>query len=212
MSQPEPKRVKTDEPAYELIYWPGIPGRGEIIRVLFEEAGVPYKDIAKEQDEGAAISTVLALPDADARHPVFACPALRHGDLVLSQTANILLYLAPKLGLAPSEVGSSAATFELNQIVMTILNAFVDEVHDTHHPIAVSLHYEDQKPEALRRGKAFVEERLPKFLAYLQRVVDANSETEEPWLYGSALTYADLVLFQVFVTLFGGRGTECEHC
>lgn len=195
MSEPETKRVKTDKPPYELIYWPGLPGRGEPIRLLFEEAGVPYTDTAKEQDEGEAVSTVLALTSADGGEPVFAVPALRHGDLLLSQTSNILMYLAPKLDLAPSEVGSPA-TFQLNQIVITIMNGLVEELHDTHHPISVSLTYEDQKPEGLRRGKVFVEERLPKFLAYIQRVIDANSDTDEPWLYGSTLTYADLVLFQ----------------
>lgn len=197
MSEPETKRVKTD-PSYELIYWPEIPGRAEFIRLLFEEADVPYKDVAKNEDQGATVDTVLSLPSADPRQPVFAVPALRHGDLLLSQTPNILLYLAPKLGLGPSEAGGmTAATFQLNQIVLTLLNGFVEEAHDTHHPISMSLAYEDQKPEALRRSKAFIDERLQKFFAYAQRVVDANSDTDEPWLYGSTLTYADLVLFQV---------------
>lgn len=29
----------------ELYYWPGIPGRGEFVRLVLEEAGVPYVDV-----------------------------------------------------------------------------------------------------------------------------------------------------------------------
>lgn len=45
------KKARTD-PAYELLYWPGIPGRGEFIRLAFEAAGVPYKDTANEVEDG----------------------------------------------------------------------------------------------------------------------------------------------------------------
>ncbi|KAK5994602.1 Glutathione S-transferase-like protein [Cladobotryum mycophilum] len=195
MAQPETKRVKTDEVPYELIYWPGLPGRGEPIRLLFEEAGVPYMDHAKTD---AAAKKVLALMGADhlgdASNPaIFAPPALKHGDLLISQTPNIMMYLAPKLGLAPA---SGDAIYYLNQIVLTIIDGLLNEVHETHHPVATSIYYEDQKPEAKRRSKSFIEERLPKYLRYLQRVLDGEASGEGPWLYGGQLTYADLVLFQ----------------
>ncbi|POR34276.1 Glutathione S-transferase [Tolypocladium paradoxum] len=198
MSTPDTKRLKTNDDApYELVYWPGIPGRGELIRLLFEEAGVPYNDTAKTAGS-KAVPTVLGYmsPDntGDATNPpVFAPPVLKHGDLILNQTPNILLYLAPKLGLAPTE---GDAVFHLNGIVLTILDGFVGEVHETHHPIATSLAYEDQKPEAKKRSERFVNERLPKYLGYVQRVFDAKTSGHGPWLYGDKLSYADLVLFQ----------------
>ena len=34
-------------PKYELYYWPGIQGRGEFVRLAFEDAGVPYADVAR---------------------------------------------------------------------------------------------------------------------------------------------------------------------
>ncbi|KAK2590075.1 hypothetical protein QQS21_012248 [Conoideocrella luteorostrata] len=193
MAEPNTKRVKTE---YELIYWPKVPGRGEFVRLLFEDAGVPYVDISKSESE--AVPNVLGLmaPDnkGDSNNPPsFACPALKHGDLVLSQTPNILLYLAPKLGLAPTE---GNGIYQLNQIVLTILDGLSNEPHETHHPIAASAYYEDQKPEAKKRAKSFIEERLPKYLAYLQRVLDGEASGDGPWLYGGKLTYADLVLFQ----------------
>lgn len=198
MSEPETKRVKTNDDApYELFYWPKIPGRGEFVRLLFEEAGVPYVDTAKS--EGDAVPAILNLmaPDNkgdETNPPSFACPALKHGDLHLSQTPNILLYLGPKLGLAPTE---GNGIYHINQIVLTILDAFSNEVHETHHPVSVSAYYETQIPEAKRRAKSFTEERLPKFLAYVQRVLDGKASGDGPWLYGGKLTYADLVLFQV---------------
>lgn len=202
MAEAETKRVKTEDAPYELIYWPKIPGRGEFIRLLFEEAGVPYMDTAKQESQ--AVPRVLGLVGADSKGdknnaPVFACPALVHGDVTLSQTPNILLYLAPKLGLAPAE---GNGVYQLNQIVLTILDFLSNEVHETHHPVAVSAYYDDQKPEAKKRAKSFTQERLPKFLAYLQRVLDGEASGDGPWLHGGKLTYADLVLFQ------GIHGTE----
>jgi hypothetical protein len=37
---------------YELLYWPGIPGRGEFIRLVFEAASVSYKDVSNEENGG----------------------------------------------------------------------------------------------------------------------------------------------------------------
>ncbi|RSL54481.1 hypothetical protein CEP53_007423 [Fusarium sp. AF-6] len=181
---------------YELFYWPGFPGRGEFIRLLFEEADVPYSDIAKTPDK--AMPTVMGLISTenlgdDHNPPPLAPPMLKHGDLVIHQLPNILLYLAPKLGLAPKE---GDAVYHLNQISLTMLDGFLIEIHETHHPIAISLYYEDQKEEAKRRSKYFIKDRLPKYFGYMQRVLEAKTSGQGPWLYGDSLTYVDLVLFQ----------------
>lgn len=194
MGEPEAKRVKT-EPEYELTYWPGIPGRGEVVRLLFEETGTPYIDVAKGKK---AVDAVCAYSDLknvgdDKNPPKFAPPVLKHGELVINQLPNILLYLAPRLGLGPS---SGDGVYHLNEIALTILDGFLNEVHETHHPVGTAAYYEDQKDEAKTRSKAFREERLPKFLKYVQRVLDGERSGEGGWLYGE-LTYVDLVLFQV---------------
>lgn len=196
MSAPESKRVKTDEAPYELIYWPALPGRGEFIRLLFEEAGESYIDKAKQDPENVVQEVLgfMGSTDTGNNPAVFASPILRHGDLLLSQTPAILQYLAPRLGLSPKE---GNGVHHLNAIVLTLIDGFVTELHDTHHPIAVSQTYEDQKPEAKKRAKAFIDERIPKFLGYAQRVLDSKSSGNGPWLYGDNLTYADIVLFQV---------------
>src|SRR5436189_253847 len=83
-----------------------------------------------------------------------------------------------------------------SQIQLTLAD-FVGEIHDTHHPIAGSLYYEDQKKEAKRRARAFVKERMPKYLGWLEDVLARNRKSEGRWLVGRDRTYVDLSAFQV---------------
>jgi len=179
---------------YELHYWPSIPGRGEFVRLALEAAGAPYVDVARgPQDKGQGTPTMLGMMnDRASRHPPFAPPFLKDGDFVVGQTTAILQYLAPTLKLvARSE---QARTWTL-QIQLTIAD-IVAEAHDTHHPIATSLYYEDQKPEALRRAKDFRANRIPKFMNWFERVLKQNPAGDR-YLVGNRLSYADLSLFQL---------------
>ncbi len=177
--------------AYELFYWPGIQGRGEFVRLALEEAGVAYVDVAREPGGMARMLAAMDGPD----HPPFAPPFLRANGLTIGQTANILLYLGQHHGLAP---GDEAGGLWVHQLQLTIAD-LVAEAHDTHHPIATSLYYEDQRPEAKRRAADFIETRLPKFLGYFSRLL-SNPEPRD-WLVGDKPTYADLSLFQVVAGL-----------
>src|SRR5829696_5828737 len=77
--------------AYELYYWPTIQGCGEFVRLALEEAGAPYVDVARQRGQG--VRALLALLDGeDARAP-FAPPFLKHDELLIGQTAAILLYV-----------------------------------------------------------------------------------------------------------------------
>jgi glutathione S-transferase len=149
---------------YELYYWPSIQGRGEFVRLALEDAGAAYRNRVPERNPLA-----------------FAPPYLGAGKLVIPQTANILLYLGPRLGLAPK---NEATQVRLHGLQLTIAD-WLAEVHDTHHPIAASLYYEEQKPEALRRARIFLAERLPKFMRYFERAVDER------------FSYVHLSLFQM---------------
>ena len=175
----------------ELYYWPTIQGRGEFVRLLLEEAGADYVDVARTKGGMAAMSRFLEGEEPGALP--FAPPFVKVGDAVVSQTANILAYLAPRLGLVPDD---EALRAEADQIQLTIAD-FVGEVHDTHHPIAGSLYYEDQKKEAKRRAQEFAKERMPKYLGWLEEVLARNAKSEGRWLVGRDLTYADLSVFQV---------------
>ncbi|KAF3760342.1 glutathione S-transferase [Cryphonectria parasitica EP155] len=194
------KRQKSSKDTpYNLIYWPGIPGRGEHIRLALEEAGADYTDTAHQKD---GVNEVLSRIDDshtgdDLNPPLLAPPMLKHGDLVINQTPNILLYLGPKLGLAPKPGDEDEdGIFVVNELTLTALDGLSNEPHDCHHPIASSLYYEDQKEESLRKSKDYIANRLPKFLGYFNRVLKSKASGDGPWLYSGKLTYADLVLFQ----------------
>ncbi|MES1164594.1 MAG: glutathione S-transferase [Verrucomicrobiota bacterium] len=190
----------TDDGAeYELFYWPSIQGRGEFVRLALEAASAPYLDVARmPAGEGGGVKVLQALlASPTGGGPFFAPPVLRHGAVTLSQTAAILQYLGPRLRLVPDD---DASRLRAHHLQLTIAD-FVLEAHDTHHPIASSLYYEDQKPEAARRAHAFVQSRLPKYLGYFERVVESNAANAAPHAVGAALSYVDLSLFQVMAGL-----------
>ncbi|MDE2364912.1 MAG: glutathione S-transferase [Hyphomicrobiales bacterium] len=175
--------------AYELFYWPQIPGRGEFVRLALEEAGADYVDVCRVKGRGTR-AMMTAMYGKDVARPPFAAPFLRDGEVVIGQTANILLYLGGRLKLAPRDEAGKLWT---HQIQLTIADCAA-EAHDTHHPIAVELYYEDQKPEAKRRAKSFREERIPKFLDWFEAILDRNP-SGPAHLVGRKLTYADLSLY-----------------
>jgi glutathione S-transferase len=193
------KRQKSSKDVpYELIYWPGIPGRGEHIRLLLEEAGAEYTDAAHEKD---GIKKVLAAIDAkstgdELNPPTCAPPILKHGDLKITQTPNILLYLGPRLGLVPSTEEDEDAIYKINELTLTALDGLSNEPHDCHHPVATGAYYEDQKEESKRKSADYIANRLPKFLGYFERVLVGEASKGGKYLYGGKLSYADLVLFQ----------------
>jgi glutathione S-transferase len=178
---------------YELYYWPGIPGRGEFVRLALEAAGAPYIDVARERGEGRGVAAMTKiLRGGDHALAPFAPPFLKDGDLIVSQVANILLHLGPKLGLAPRP----KALIPFGHGVQLTIADCVAEAHDTHHPIANELYYEDQKKEAKARATAFLDHRVPKFLGYFEGVLTRNPAGPRHSV-GGALTTVDLSLFQL---------------
>jgi glutathione S-transferase len=173
---------------YELYYWPSIQGRGEFVRLALEDAGADYMDIARLPRGMAAMMRLLE--SRSVKQPPFAPPFLKAGKLVIAQTANILFFLGPRLGLAPK---NEARRLWAHQLQLTISD-WAAEVHDTHHPIAGSLYYEDQKREAKRRAANFTAERLPKFLDYFEEALKRNGGKH---FVGKAVSYVDLSLFQM---------------
>jgi glutathione S-transferase len=183
---------------YELHYWPGIQGRGEFVRLALEEAGAEYRDVALVPDaEGGGVAAMMKYLDGpEVARPPFAPPFLKAGRRLIGQTANILLFLGPRLGLVPRD---QAGRLWTHQLQLTLAD-FIVEIHDTHHPIGGGLYYEEQKPEAGRRSRDFLANRLPKFLGYFERVIERNPDSDK-WLVGKRLSYADLSMAQVLAGL-----------
>jgi glutathione S-transferase len=174
--------------AYQLYYWAEIQGRGEFIRLALEEAGADYVDVAREKGNGALMKL---WEDRKAETPAFAPPFLVDGKRLLAQSANILLHLGDRHGLAPK---TDAGRLWVNQIQLTIADLVV-EAHDTHHPLGAHLYYEDQKPEAKRRADWFRSDRLGRFLGWFETILARNPKGPK-FLVGARLSYADLSLFQ----------------
>jgi len=172
---------------YELYYWPTIQGRGEYVRLALEEAGADYADVARGERGVAAMTRMM---EARGGTPPFAPPFLKAGKLVIGQTANILLYLGSRHGLAPK---GEAGRLWVHQLQLTVAD-LVLEIHDTHHPLGPTLYYEDQRAPAKKRSEEFWNERVPKYLGYFERLLKSSGGA---WLTGRRLTYADLSLFQI---------------
>src|SRR5712672_4125670 len=175
---------------YQLYYWPMIQGRGEYIRLALEDAGAAYDDVAREPSGMAAMSRMMEQGDK----PPFAPPFLKAGKLVIGQTANILLYLGSRHRLAPK---AEAGRLWVHQLQLIIAD-FVVEVHDTHHPIGVSLYYEDQRQPAKKRTEEFWKARAPKYLGYFEGLLQDDGSS---YLIGRRATYVDLSLFQIVAGL-----------
>ncbi|MBE1160332.1 glutathione S-transferase [Dyella acidiphila] len=171
---------------YELYYWTGIQGRGEFVRLALEDAGADYIDVARERGDNAMLSFLQGM---QAGALPFAPPFLKAGRLVIAQTALILAYLGPRLGLVPEGSGAEIYAQQLQQTITD----FVAEVHDTHHPLVLSEYYEQQRPAARKRTQAFLDERLPKFLGYFEDVIARGNGRQAL----SRHSYVDLSLFQL---------------
>jgi glutathione S-transferase len=176
---------------YELHYWPTIQGRGEYVRLALEDAGARYRDVARGPEVEGGGERALMSRMHKAEHPSFAPPFLVDGDMVIGQTANILLHLGPKLALAPED---EAGRLWVNQMQLTIAD-LVAEAHDTHHPIDMGAYYEDQQAAAIERAAAFRKDRIPKYLGWFETIL--KGQGDDAWLTGDDVTYADLSLFQV---------------
>ena len=172
---------------YDLYYWPTIQGRGEFVRLALEEAGADYRDVARRS--GSGMAAMMKLIDGAGDTPPFAPPILKAGSLLIAQTANILLYLGRRHGLAPK---AEAGRLWVHQLQLTVTD-LVAEIHDTHHPLGTSLYYEDQKAAAKKRAAEFWSARAPKYLGYFEGLMSGDVA----YLTGRKLTYADLSLFQI---------------
>ncbi|HEY7319813.1 MAG TPA: glutathione S-transferase family protein [Candidatus Binatia bacterium] len=175
---------------YELYYQPAIQGRGEFVRLALEDAGADYIDVARDPNFGRP-GIMKVLEDPSLEHPPFAPPFLRAGKLLISQTAAILQFLAPRHNLAPK---SEASRVWANQLQLTIAD-WLYETGQTHHPIANVLYYEEQTAEAKKRAAHFTANRIPKFLGYFEKILKLNSNGD--FIFGKTVSYVDLSLFQM---------------
>jgi len=169
-----------------LWYWPSIPGRGEFVRLALAAGGIVWHDSARELGAGALVEDMAQ----DRATPPFAPPYLEIDGLTIAQTGAILAYLGEAHGLAPADPASRWFALQLQLTIADV----VAEAHDVHHPVGISLYYEDQIAEAKRAAEGFRAERIPKFLGYFEQVL---ARMGTGWLTGLRWSYVDLSLFHL---------------
>lgn len=174
---------------YQLIYWPGLPGRAEYVRLILEFLSLDYLEVSRlTEEEGGGSPAVIKIRNYEHKNTGFAPPYLRDGNLLLAQSVNISEYLAMKHGLVSKDEKNRAIA---RQYALTIADV-TNEVHDTHHPLDMGDYYENQKEAALIRANAFIKVRLPRFITYFDHILTQNNGT-----LGPGFSYADLHLFHL---------------
>ena len=155
---------------------------------------MPYRDMARlPEAEGGGVRAMQAFLAGRPGYPIpFAPPFILDGETLISQAGVVVAYLGEAFGLAP--------TFEPDRnfarsVALTTADA-VAEAHDVHHPLGSGLYYEDQKDAASRRASLFRAERIPKYLRWYNRLIEANPSASG-YLVGAQITYCDLGLFQL---------------
>lgn len=173
--------------AYNLWYWPTIQGRGEFIRLALEAAGIEYRDCARENGAEALLAD---LDKRKSNRGPFAPPYLALDGHAIAQVANIMIYLGDQHDLSPSNM---ADRYWLNQLQLTVAD-MIEEVHNVHHPVAVSDYYDEQKTEARRAAAHFRDERMPKYLDHFEAAASSNKGN---WVVNGRWSYADTSIFQL---------------
>ncbi|KAF5829064.1 hypothetical protein DUNSADRAFT_16621 [Dunaliella salina] len=115
-----------------LFYWPGIKGRGEYVRLVFEEAGVPYVDVGLKEGFQSIVDHVFEKGTAEGSFPIRAPPAIQKGDFKMCNTPAIMLYLGKVFGLCPSKLEDEA---HVNQVLNVVVSDAVSEGRLAFHPV-----------------------------------------------------------------------------
>lgn len=92
----------------ELVFYTNPMSRGRIVRWMLEEVGQPYRT------EVLDYGTTMKAPAYLAVNPMGKVPAIRHGDMVVTEGAAICAYLAdafPQAGLAPAPTDRLRGTY-----------------------------------------------------------------------------------------------------
>ena len=169
--------------AYRLFYWPGLPGRGEFVRMALEAAEIPYSEPARDDGVEALLSDMEKREEAGGFAP-FAPPYLVDGDVAVAQVAHILTWLADRHGLGGDDLKTDLGLIQLQLTITDI----VAEVHNVHHPVGSGAYYDDQKDEAKRAAAQFREDRIPKFLGHFERAAALH---DGPFVLGGKWTHVD---------------------
>lgn len=177
----------------KLIYFNGR-GRAELARLVFAAAGEKYEDFRIESADWPTKKASLKLPFGQ-------IPVLEVDGVTLCQSIPIARFVARKFNLAGKTELEQARADMIIACFEDILEAMVD------------FHFHE--PDAARQAekkKKFLEERLPKFLGYLEDILKEN-KGGDGFFVGDSLTWADLQLVNIvsWLALAGAESQAASH-
>ncbi|MDX2089185.1 MAG: glutathione S-transferase [Kofleriaceae bacterium] len=172
-------------PTYRLTYFDA-EGRAEPIRVAMFLAKIPFEDRRLKFPEFAAMREQGAFP-------LGAVPVLEIDGRAIVQTGAILRYVA--------RVGNTDL-YPTDPFAAVIVDSAIDTFNDTLSTALVPSMFERDPEKKLEMRKALVAGPLAKTCRYVENLIGAS---EGPFLTGSKLTIADLVLGEAVRSYRSGR-------
>lgn len=179
-------------------------GRGELIRLMFEDKGVEYH-YSDENMYGptgifdafrGSVDAILSEEDSGTPNPIFFPPAIWHRppnngeEVCINQTPACMIYVGDILGYSPASVKEKAVA---NAILLNALD-YVSRGRCSFHPVKDEMSYNDQKEEGDKASLEWTKTKMPIWLAHFEKVVQ-KSGPEAPVAGGPTITYADFALF-----------------
>jgi glutathione S-transferase len=167
-------------PEWTIIYHGQVSfkGRGEFLRLMLEDKGVPYVNSAKNlygpigfMDCFRGDAKAVASLD-DTPFPVFFPPAIWHRppngeEVFINEVSACMVYIGEVLGygpVTPAERGRAES-------VMANAIDYIAERRRSFHPVKDSMSYNEQKEEGNRLSKEFATKRMLLWLAHFDKVV-----------------------------------------
>jgi glutathione S-transferase len=210
-----------DIPEWKILYHgPGkFKGRGEFLRLMLEDAGVPYQNSDENMYGPNSLMDGFrryhdeAMPNTTgpATFPLLFPPALWHrpsgngisAPVMINQTAACMIYIGDVIGYGPASPMERARA---NAVTLNAMD-YIAEGRSSFHPVKNSMSYNDQKEEGDRASQEFVKTRMKTYLNHFQKVVVTAGVTA-PVAGGGSITYADFALFHVLDATVAQFNTE----
>eukprot|EP00605_Chrysophyceae_sp_TOSAG23-4_P002320 GSChrysophyteH1.ASY1.ANO1.2566.1 assembled CDS len=169
-------------PNYSLYYWP-IPFRGQFIRAALRYAGEEYEECNAMELKN------MKNADGEPMALFVAPPAIRDGDLYISQTPAIVSHLGRKLGLCPSDANSIA-------VADVFVNNCNDIINELSRNCGSKMWTQDEFDE-------FVKGRFRKWLSVVESTATrlGLKSTDGFFLGTPNATYADTSAFACFALM-----------
>eukprot|EP01084_Bolivina_argentea_P122102 216395_1 len=186
------KDTDDEKSSWEIFYWP-LKNRGNFIKLVFEEANIPYKDMTvKEMKTQIRSNLAGSLKyDEGGLYQAMAPPLIKNGDFTLSQSIVCMGYLSEKYGICPCKYEDKARA----QMIANDCNDLMGELYG----------YKDKPKEELFK---FIDGRFDLWLELLEKPLKKNNLK---FYFDEKCTQADLAMFNIMdgiEELFGKKSFD----